>query len=58
MHGGEPNPYMVGRPHTWWPRQPAPPSPAAQGEHGGREHPLPRMALRGLQEAVGGQLEL
>ena len=23
MHGGEPNPYIVGRPHTWWPGQPA-----------------------------------
>ena len=23
MHGGEPNPYMVGSPHTWWPGQPA-----------------------------------
>ena len=18
MHGGDPNPYMVGSPHTWW----------------------------------------
>ena len=23
MHGGDPNPYMVGSPHTWWPGQPA-----------------------------------
>ena len=23
MHGGEPNPYMVGSPHTWWPGKPA-----------------------------------
>ena len=31
MHGGEPNPYMVVGPHTWWPGQPAgqlrPPGP-------------------------------
>ena len=53
MPGGEPNSYMLGSPHTWWPGQPAAPlwwgARLDVGQGAAPSGPAPRVRLAPIQ---------